>query len=57
LTFYKRFDEVYLSRFTEAEQLPGVTALRIHDEGDADDDAHRSLKNEDSRRNIPRTLR
>ena len=48
-----RISEVCQSTKDDLVTLSGVPVLRITDEGDADDDTIRSIKNEDSRRNVP----
>jgi integrase len=47
-----RLSEVCQSVKEDVMEMDGVTVLRIHDEGDSDDNP-RWLKNEDSRRDIP----
>jgi hypothetical protein len=37
----------------DVTEIDGVPVLRITDEGDVDQDTPRSLKNEDSRRDVP----
>lgn len=48
-----RLSEVCQSYKEDLVLIDGVPVLRIHDEGDEDSDDVRSIKNEDSRRNVP----
>jgi integrase len=48
-----RISEICQSAKDDVTVIDGVPVLRIADEGDADEDNPRSLKTEDSRRNVP----
>ena len=48
-----RLSEVCQSYKEDLALVEGVPVLRIHDEGEEDSDDVRSIKNEDSRRNVP----
>ncbi len=48
-----RLSEICQSTKEDVMEIDGVDVLRITDEGDIDQDTPRSLKNEDSRRDVP----
>ena len=48
-----RISEICQANKADLVVIEGVHVLRIHDEGDAEGDDYRSLKNDDSRRNVP----
>ena len=48
-----RISEICQSTKEDVTEVEGIAVLRITDEGDLDQDWHRSLKNEDSRRDVP----
>jgi integrase len=48
-----RLSEVCQANKSDVIEIDGVSALRITDEGDEDRDGMRSVKNEDSRRDVP----